>query len=651
MSAKGLIIGAPRSGSGKTSVTIGLLRAFARRGIAVAAQNPGRTTSTPASTPRPPAGPASISTPGRCTRRCSPASPERRRRRRSRHRRKRDGPVRRHPSRQGPLGLGGRPRAALSPAGRCWCSTSPASRRRQPRVAKGFATYDPDVRIAGVVLNRVASERHRRLAADAIEAIGLPVVGAIMRDPTLSLPERHLGLVQASEHAALEEFIERMADVMEKSLDLDAILSLAAPFAAGRRQHGPRAAAARPAHRARRGCRLHLPLSACRGRMAARRARSWCRSRRWPTSRRRTIATPAGCRAAIPSCTPAGSRPRETSAPAWSVSPRRGPSTASAAASWCSARRWKMPTARRPRNARPARPLHQLRQAQDEPRLPPGAAESPTARWAAPARPSAATSSTTRSSPRRATTSRSPTSSTARASRSAPSAAAAATSPAPSSTPSRGLRAWTPALRTAETGRRHRRLRRLLHAACPPAGLGLPEVDFANALWAAPVAGAIVGVCAGAAFAAAIWLSLPPSLAAIVALGRRADGDRQPARGRRRRRRRRLRRRQHARAQAGDHEGQPQRHVRRRRAGDDAARALGGDGRARRAELRLRRAGRRACGLARADPGLHEPGRAGPARRTFGQHRQGPRQRRARRGRPRPAGAAPARARHAPSRR
>ena len=96
-------------------------------------------------------------------------------------------------------------------------------------VAKGFALHDPTVRIAGVALNRVASERHRRLAAEAIEAAGLPVVGAIMRDPSLSLPERHLGLVQASEHAALEEFIEKMADMMERSLDLDAILALAAP--------------------------------------------------------------------------------------------------------------------------------------------------------------------------------------------------------------------------------------------------------------------------------------------------------------------------------------------------------------------------------------------------------------------------------------
>jgi adenosylcobinamide-GDP ribazoletransferase len=52
-----------------------------------------------------------------------------------------------------------------------------------------------------------------------------------------------------------------------------------------------------------------------------------------------------------------------------------------------------------------------------------------------------------------------------------------------------------------------------------PAGrFGLPEVDFANALWGAPVAGAIVGVCGGGAFAAATWLSLPPSLAAVAAL-------------------------------------------------------------------------------------------------------------------------------------
>ena len=98
-------------------------------------------------------------------------------------------------------------------------------------VAKGFASYDPEVRIAGVVLNRLGSERHRKLSGEAIEAVGLPVVGAILRDPTLTLPERHLGLVQASEHAGLMAHLDRLADMAERSLDIDAILALAAPLA------------------------------------------------------------------------------------------------------------------------------------------------------------------------------------------------------------------------------------------------------------------------------------------------------------------------------------------------------------------------------------------------------------------------------------
>jgi cobyrinic acid a,c-diamide synthase len=110
-------------------------------------------------------------------------------------------------------------------------------------IARGVATHDPGVRIAGVVLNQVASARHETLCREAVAALGLPVVGAVHRNPDMGLPERHLGLVQAREHAALEAFIERLADVMERSLDLDAILGLAAepriPAAAGARSLPP----------------------------------------------------------------------------------------------------------------------------------------------------------------------------------------------------------------------------------------------------------------------------------------------------------------------------------------------------------------------------------------------------------------------------
>ena len=213
-------------------------------------------------------------------------------------------------------------------------------------VAKGFAAYDPAVTIGGVVLNRVASERHRRLAAEAIEAIGIPVVGAIMRDPTLSLPERHLGLVQASEHAALEEFIERLADVMEKSLDLDAVLALAAPFdaAGGNFDH-----ALRPP-----GQRIALADDAAFTFLYPHVAAEWRRqgAELVPFSPLADQPPPDNCDV----CWLPGGYPElhagdhrggiAISVPACSVSRRRGRSMASAAASWFSAGHWKMPMER-----------------------------------------------------------------------------------------------------------------------------------------------------------------------------------------------------------------------------------------------------------------------------------------------------------------
>jgi cobyrinic acid a,c-diamide synthase len=94
-------------------------------------------------------------------------------------------------------------------------------------VALGCARYDPRIAVAGVILNKVGSDRHRRLVEDGLARIGLPALGAIARDAAIELPERHLGLVQAGETADLDLRIERLADLVERSVDLDRIVALA----------------------------------------------------------------------------------------------------------------------------------------------------------------------------------------------------------------------------------------------------------------------------------------------------------------------------------------------------------------------------------------------------------------------------------------
>ncbi len=94
---------------------------------------------------------------------------------------------------------------------------------------RGFAVHDPEVKIGGVVLNRLGSERHLRLVADAVASLDMPILGSIPRDQTIALPERHLGLVQADEHGDLAARLDHLADIAERHLDLDAIQRLAAP--------------------------------------------------------------------------------------------------------------------------------------------------------------------------------------------------------------------------------------------------------------------------------------------------------------------------------------------------------------------------------------------------------------------------------------
>jgi cobyrinic acid a,c-diamide synthase len=97
-------------------------------------------------------------------------------------------------------------------------------------IVKGCASYDPRVAIAGAILNRVGSARHRRLAGDAIEALGVPVVGALPRLDDIELPERHLGLVQAVETDDLEARLDRIGEAVAAHVDLKALRSLARPL-------------------------------------------------------------------------------------------------------------------------------------------------------------------------------------------------------------------------------------------------------------------------------------------------------------------------------------------------------------------------------------------------------------------------------------
>jgi len=94
-------------------------------------------------------------------------------------------------------------------------------------VARGFAGWRPGVAIAGVVLNRVASPRHETLVRAGMEAAGIPVLGALPRRPAVALPERHLGLVQAEEQEGLAAKLAELGAFVAGHVDLEAILAAA----------------------------------------------------------------------------------------------------------------------------------------------------------------------------------------------------------------------------------------------------------------------------------------------------------------------------------------------------------------------------------------------------------------------------------------
>ncbi len=92
----------------------------------------------------------------------------------------------------------------------------------------GFATFDPAVRIGGVVLNRVGSDRHEAILREALGAAGVPVLGALRRMESLATPSRHLGLVPAAERSAEAlATVRGLGEVVAAGVDLDAVLRLA----------------------------------------------------------------------------------------------------------------------------------------------------------------------------------------------------------------------------------------------------------------------------------------------------------------------------------------------------------------------------------------------------------------------------------------
>jgi cobyrinic acid a,c-diamide synthase len=98
-------------------------------------------------------------------------------------------------------------------------------------VAVGLARFRPGVRVAGVILNRIASPRHEALVRVGMEEAGLRVLGVLPKRASIAMPERHLGLVQAEEQPALQALIAEAAGLMRDGVDLDALVAAAATSA------------------------------------------------------------------------------------------------------------------------------------------------------------------------------------------------------------------------------------------------------------------------------------------------------------------------------------------------------------------------------------------------------------------------------------
>ncbi|MFJ9898057.1 cobyrinate a,c-diamide synthase [Streptomyces sp. NPDC091280] len=222
-----LVIAAPSSGSGKTTVATGLMAAFTARGLAVSPHKVGPDYIDP--------GYHALAT-GRVGRNldaylCGPES---------------IGPLFAHGARgcglavvEGVMGM----YDGAAGEGELASTAQVAKLLRAPVVlvvdassqsrsvaalVHGFASWDPEVRVGGVILNKVASDRHEALLREALDSAGVPVLGVLRRAPQVDTPSRHLGLVPVAERrTAAVEAVAAMAAQVREGCDLDALLALA----------------------------------------------------------------------------------------------------------------------------------------------------------------------------------------------------------------------------------------------------------------------------------------------------------------------------------------------------------------------------------------------------------------------------------------
>ncbi|MFD9729877.1 cobyrinate a,c-diamide synthase, partial [Streptomyces sp. NPDC059072] len=222
-----LVVAAPSSGSGKTTVATGLMAAFAERGLAVSPHKAGPDYIDP--------GYHALATgrPGRNLDAfmCGPELVA---------------PLFAHGAAgcdlavvEGVMGLydGAAGRGELASTAQVakllrapvvLVVDASSQSRSVAALVHGFASFDPQVRLGGVILNKVGSDRHEAMLREALEEAGMPVLGVLRRAPQVAAPSRHLGLVPVAERRAdAVAAVSALAEQVRAGCDLDALMALA----------------------------------------------------------------------------------------------------------------------------------------------------------------------------------------------------------------------------------------------------------------------------------------------------------------------------------------------------------------------------------------------------------------------------------------